>query len=337
MDLSTNYLGLTLRSPLAVSSCPLAHELHNLRRMEDAGAGAVVLWSLFEEQIEHDAKEVDFYLEYGTERFAESITYFPKPHEYKYDSEQYLEYIAKAKKTVDIPIIASLNGVSTSGWVQYAQKMQQAGADAIELNIYFLPTDPMLTSRRVEETYFYILKTVKAAVTIPVSMKLSPFFSSMANMATSLATSGADGLVLFNRFYQPDIDVQNLEVVPNVVLSTSADCRLPQRWVAILYGKTKAHLAASSGIHTATDVAKVLLAGADVAMVCSSLLINGIEHLGTLRKGLEGIMEQGGYESVSQMRGVMSQKSCPDPAAFERANYMQALTHYGGYGVATLE
>lgn len=337
MDMSTTYMGLKLASPLVASSSPLSQKIENIRRMEDAGASAIVLWSLFEEQIEHDAKEVEFYLEYGTERFPESITYFPQPHEYKFDSDQYLEHIRRAKQAVDIPIIASLNGVTIGGWIDYARKIQDAGADGLELNVYLIPTDPAVNGQRIEDVYRQILAIVKRNVTIPVAMKLSPFFSATANMAVSLADAGANALVLFNRFYQPDIDVKNLEVVPNLTLSTSADSRLPIRWLAILSPRVKCSLAGSSGVHTADDAAKMILAGADAVMMTSSLLINGIEHLAKLREGLAEIMEEMQYESISQMKGAMSQKNCPEPAAFERANYLKALSSFGGWGVATLE
>ncbi len=329
MDLSTTYMGLKLSSPLVPSASPLSRDLDNLRRMADAGAGAVVLWSLFEEQIQHDARELDFYMQYGTERFAESLTYFPRPAEFHLAPEQYLKHVAAAKAAVKIPIIASLNGISTGGWISYARKMQDAGADALELNVYFIPTDPRLSGERVENVYLAVLAAVKASVTIPVAMKLSPYFSSTANFVTRLDQAGADGLVLFNRFYQPDINLDALEVQPNLLLSSTFESRLPMRWMAILHGKVRASLAASTGIQTAEDVTKMIMAGADVATMCSCLLRNGIDHLKTLRQGLIDIMESKEYESVAQMRGVLSQKKCPEPAAFERANYMKAISSFG--------
>lgn len=337
MDMSTTYMGLKLTSPLVPSASPLSQRLDNIRRMEDNGAGAVVLWSLFEEQMLHDADELEFYLQYGADRWAESLTYFPAVHEYKMASDKYLEHITKAKKTVDIPIIASLNGISPRGWISFAKQIQEAGADALEMNVYFIPTDPKVTSQRVEDLYVDILKAVKSHVTIPVAMKLSPFFTAIPNMAALLAENGADALVLFNRFFQPDLDVMNLDVVPMHRLSDSDDCHLPARWIAILYERVKASLAATSGIHTPMDVAKLLLAGADVTMVCSALLTQGIEHLAKLQEGLAAIMEETGYDSVSQMKGALSQRHCPEPAAFERANYMKSLTDYGAWGVATRE
>jgi dihydroorotate dehydrogenase (fumarate) len=328
-------MGLKLAGPLVPSASPLSQRLDNLRRMEDSGAGAIVLWSLFEEQIEHDAEELDYYLQYGADRFAESLTYFPAVSDYKMGADEYLAHIAKAKKAVNVPIIASLNGISPRGWIAYARQIAQAGADGLELNVYFIPTDPRLTGRSVEDLYVSVLKQVKKHVRIPVAMKLSPFFSCFANVAATLADNGADALVLFNRFLQPDINVADLEVVPDHTLSASADNRLPARWIAILYGKVKASLAASTGIHTADDAAKLILAGADVTMVCSALLKNGIEHLAKIRDGLAAIMEDKQYDSIAQMRGVLSQQHCPEPAAFERANYMKSLTQFGG--VATLE
>ena len=329
MDLSMTYMGLKLANPLVASASPLSMDRSAVRKMEDSGVAAVVLGSLFEEQIAHQAEELEFYLQYGADRFAESLTYFPKKTDYKLGPEQYLDHIAALKKTVGIPIIASLNGVSTGGWISYAQKIQQAGADGIELNVYFIPTDTGLSGERVEQVYLSVLKAVKSAVSIPVAMKLSPYFSATASMAAQLDKAGADAVVLFNRFYQPDIDIDNLEVTPSLELSTRFEGRLPLRWIAILYGKIKASLAATTGIHTAEDVAKAVMAGADAAMMCSALLANGVEHLAKVRAGLVEIMQAKGYESLAEMKGVMSQKSCPEPAAFERANYMKALTGFG--------
>ncbi len=329
MDLSTTYMRLKLSSPLVPSASPLSRSVDNLKRMEQAGAGAVVLWSLFEEQIQHDARELDFYMLYGTERFAESLTYFPQPAEYHLAPEQYLAHVARAKAAVKIPIIASLNGISPGGWVQYARKMEDAGADALELNVYFIPTDPRLTSERVESVYLAVLAAVKACVSIPVAMKLSPYFSSTANFVTRLDQAGADALVLFNRFYQPDINLDDLEVQPNLVLSSPSENRLPMRWMAILHGKLRASLAAGTGIQTAEDVVKMIMAGADATMLCSCLLRNGIDHLATLHQGVSDIMQAKEYDSISQMKGVLSQRKCPEPAAFERANYMKTIGTFG--------
>jgi dihydroorotate dehydrogenase (fumarate) len=328
MDLSTTYMGLKLSSPLVASASPLSRKIDSIKRMADSGAGAVVLWSLFEEQIEHDAEQLEHYLEYGTERFAESLTYFPHTELYHLGPDQYLEHIALAKKAVDIPIIASLNGVSPRGWVRYAAMAQEAGADAVELNVYYIPTQGKLTSGEVEDIYLSVLRAVKDRVSIPVAMKLSPFFWSRANFAARADEAGADALVLFNRFYQPDIDLENLEVRPNLILSSEAEMRLPLRWVAILRGHVKASLAATTGIHTGAGAAKMILAGADVVMMCSALLKNGIQHLRTVREELVRFLESKEYASVSQARGVLSLENCPEPAAFERANYMKALTTF---------
>ncbi|MGA2265030.1 MAG: dihydroorotate dehydrogenase-like protein [Phycisphaerae bacterium] len=331
MDLSTTYMGLKLTSPLVASASPLCMDVGEVRKMEDHGAGAVVLASLFQEQIEHDAEELDFYLHYGTDRWAESLTYFPHKEDYKLGPEAYLAHIAAVKKAVSIPVFASLNGISAGGWTSYAKKMQDAGANGIELNIYFIPADPRLGSEQVEQRYLSVLKAVKSAVHIPVAVKLSPYFSATASMATRLDAEGADALVLFNRFYQPDIDIEKLEIRPRLELSTPWEGRLPLRWIAILFGKLakKASLAATTGIHTAEDVAKMILAGADVTMMTSALLRHGVEHLAKVRAGLVEIMQAKEYESVAQMKGVLSQKSVPDPEAFERANYMKTLQSFG--------
>jgi dihydroorotate dehydrogenase (fumarate) len=329
MDLKTTYMGLELANPLIVSACPLSSSLDNLRRMEEAGAAAVVLWSLFQEQVEHDASQLEFYLQYGTDRFAESLTYFPQAKDYKLGPEQYLDYVAQAKQAVGIPIIASLNGLSASGWVSYARKIQQAGADGLELNVYYIPTDPRLTSEDVENVYLAVLEAVKAGVSIPVAMKLSPFFSSLTNMAQRLDKSAADALVLFNRFYQPDIDIDTLETAPTLTLSTPWEMRLPLRWIALLHGRLHASLAAGTGISSGQDVAKMILAGADATMMCSALLRNGIGRLSKVRAELVRIMQEKEYESVAQMKGVLSHQHTAEPAAFERANYMKVLQSYG--------
>jgi dihydroorotate dehydrogenase (fumarate) len=328
MDLSTTYLGLKLKNPIVPSASPLSHSVDSMKRLEDAGASAVVMYSLFEEQIAHEAAELDHYLSYGTESFAESLTYFPEAQEYNLGPQEYVELIHKAKQSLEIPVIASLNGISTGGWIDHAKKIEQAGADALELNVYYIPTDPKLTSIDVEDRYVEVLLAVKRTVKIPVAMKLSPFFSSMANMAQRLDVAGANGLVLFNRFYQPDIDLETLEVVPNVILSTPQALRIPLRWIAILHGRIKASLGATSGIHTAGDVIKMLMAGADVTMMASALLKNGPQHITKVLADLHQWMLDHEYISVSQMKGSMSQKSVADPAAFERANYMKALNTY---------
>jgi len=328
MDLTTNYLGLKLRSPLVISASPLSEDVGNIRRMEDAGAAAVVLHSLFEEQLRQDRLELNRHLESGTESFAEALTYFPAAEEYHLGPDEYLKHIAAAKKATNIPIIASLNGSSAGGWTSFAKQIQQAGADALELNIYYIPTDMNLTGTEVELTYVEILKSVKAAVSIPVAVKLSPFFSSFANMARRLDAAGANGLVLFNRFYQPDIELESLEVKPNILLSTPMAMRLPLRWIALLYEKLNASLAATSGIHRASDVLKMLMAGADVTMLCSTIIRHGIPQIAMIERDLVDWLEEHEYESVSQLRGSLSQKNCAEPAAFERAQYMKAITGF---------
>jgi dihydroorotate dehydrogenase (fumarate) len=328
MDLSTTYLGLKLKNPLVASASPLSKNVDSCRRLEDAGISAIVSYSLFEEQITHQVYELDHYMTKGTESFSESLSYFPEPAEIKVGPEEYTKYIASVKKAVKIPFIASLNGYSEGGWVSYAKKIQEAGADALELNVYFLPTDPNLSSLDVENTYLNILRSVKAQVTIPVAVKIGPYFSSMTSMANRLSETGVDGLVLFNRFYQPDIDLENLSVVPNVLLSTPQAMRMPLRWIAILYGRIKVDLAATGGIHSADDVLKMLMAGANVTMLCSVLLKKGPEHVAVILENLRQWMQDHEYDSVAQMRGSMSQQSCANPAAFERANYMKALREY---------
>jgi dihydroorotate dehydrogenase (fumarate) len=326
MDLSTTYLGLKLRTPLVPSASPLSEEIDNIKAMEDSGASAVVLYSLFEEQLRQDRVELHEHLEHGTFSFAEALTYFPEPNEFHLGPDEYLKHIAKAKAAVKIPIIASLNGSSVGGWTEYAKAIEQAGADALELNIYFIPTDMDLSSTEVEQTYLDILKAVKSKLTIPVAVKLSPFFTNFANMAKRLDQTGADGLVLFNRFYQPDIDLELLEVRPNILLSTPMAMRVPLRWIALLFGRLKANLAVTSGIHRGTDVLKVLMAGADVAMICSALIRHGVRQIGVIERDLVAWMEEHEYESVSQLKGSLSQKNCPDPSAFERAQYMRAIS-----------
>jgi dihydroorotate dehydrogenase (fumarate) len=328
MDLSTTYLGLQLKNPIVPSASPLSHTLDGMRRLEDAGASAIVMYSLFEEQIAHEIAEIDFYLSYGTESFAESLTYFPGTTDYNLGPDDYVDLIRRAKESLDIPIIASLNGITVGGWMKYASKLEQAGADGLELNVYYIPTDPFLTSVDVEDRYAEILRAVRQSVRIPIAMKLSPYFSSFAHVAHRLVGAGANGLVLFNRFYQPDIDLQTLDVRPGVTLSSSFAMRLPMRWLAILRDQLKVSLAATSGIHTSEDVLKMLMVGADVTMVCSALLKHGPEHLRTMLTDLERWMLEHEYVSVSQLKGSMSQKSVADPSAFERANYMKALNSF---------
>lgn len=328
MDLSTKYLGLKLKNPIVPSSSPLSKELDTLKSLEDAGASAVVLHSLFEEQITYEEQEYNYFTTYGTESYAEALTYFPKQNEYYLGPEECLEHIQKAKKSLGIPVIGSLNGVSSSGWTKYAKQIEEAGANAIELNVYYLATDIDTDSKKIEEIYLNNLKEVKSAVKIPVAMKLSPYFSATANFCKKLDDAGADGLVLFNRFYQPDLDIESLEVVPDLSLSTNWELRLPLRWIAILFGKIKASLAATSGVQNHNDVIKVLMVGGDVAMICSELLRNGVSRITEILENMKKWMEDHEYDSIETMKGSMSQKSVADPAAFARANYMKILNSY---------
>ncbi len=326
VDLNTTYLGMQLKNPLVASASPLSKKADRVRRLEDAGVSAVVMYSLFEEQITHESLALDYFLSRGSESFAEAMNYFPEMDHYNVGPESYLELIQKLKKSVDIPIIASLNGVSTGGWVDYAKRMEEAGADAIELNIYFISTDPKVTSQELEQAHVDLVTDIRKQVHVPLAVKLSPFFSTLPNLATHLAKAGANGLVLFNRFIQPDLDIETLEVVPTIQLSTSDELRLPLRWVAILYGKVKADLALTGGVHTALDLIKAVMAGANVTMLASELIAKGPERASEILDEMTHWMEKYEYESVKQMCGSMSQQSVAEPAAFERANYMKALS-----------
>ena len=329
MDLTTQYLGLTLKSPLVVgAAAPLTEDLNNIRALEDAGAAAIVLHSLFEEQIRRERLELHHHMEYGTESFAEALTYFPEPGIFHVGTDAYLDHIRKAKAMVAMPIIASLNGFTIGGWTDYAQQMQEAGADAIELNIYWIPTDFDMSGTDVEQHYIEVLRAVKSTVQIPVAVKLSPYFSNMANMAKRLCEAGADGLVLFNRFYEPDIDIEELEVAPNLILSAPGDMRLPLNWIGILYRRLHMSLAATSGISKAEDVIKMLMAGADVTMLVATLLRHGIGHLKTIEADLVSWLEEHEYDTLDTLRGSMSQLSCPNPSEFERVQYMRAIQTY---------
>jgi dihydroorotate dehydrogenase (fumarate) len=325
IDLSTKYLGMKLRSPLVASASPLSREVDGICRMEEAGASAVVLYSLFEEQLHQEEADLNYHLAAGTESYAESLTYFPQASEFHTGPEGYLEHIRKAKASVGIPIIASLNGSTLGGWTKFAAEIERAGADALECNVYYIPTDPKLTAADIENTYLNILRAVKAAVSIPVAIKLSPFFSNLSNMAHRLDEAGADALVLFNRFYQPDIDLEELEIRPSVLLSTPQALRLPLTWIGILHGRVKADLAATGGVHNAEDAVKLLMVGANVTMLCSALMRNGINHLRHVERELRDWMEEHEYESITQMQGSMSQLHSADPSAFERAQYMRAV------------
>ncbi|MCC6847197.1 MAG: dihydroorotate dehydrogenase-like protein [Deltaproteobacteria bacterium] len=328
IDLGTTYLGHALRSPLVMSAGPLAEDVDAIRAAEDAGVGAVVLSSLFEEQLEIESHDLDRHLTRGTESYAEALSYFPAAEAYRLGPDAYLDHVARVKAAVDVPVIGSLNGVSSGGWVQYARLIEEAGADALELNVYFIPTDPEVDGSAVERMYADLVRDVRAAVRIPVAVKLGPFFSAMANVARRLVAAGANGLVLFNRFYQPDLDVERLEVTPNLRLSTPDELRLRLRWVAILAGRVDADLAVTGGVHDAVDVLKSMMAGASVAMMTSALLAHGVGHLGAVRDALVRWMQEHEYTSIRQMQGSMSQRAVAEPAAFERANYLRVLRSY---------
>ena len=325
VDLSTTYLGLKLKHPVVPSASPLSDRLDKIRRLEDAGAAAVVMYSLFEEQIVGEGRILDHYLSHGTESFAEALNYFPEMDSYNIGPHAYLDLISRAKDAVDIPIIGSLNGFSTGGWVEYARMIEEAGADALELNTYYIATDPDIPGADVEQMYLDVVRDVKASIHIPLAVKVGPFFSSFANVAMKMAREGADGLVVFNRFYQPDFDLERLEVVPNLALSNSWEVRLPLRWVSILYGRVPVDFAITRGVHTYEDVLKGIMAGANVTMMASELLRNGVQRIGLVVQEVERWLEEHEYESVAQARGSMSQKNVAEPAAFERANYMKVL------------
>ncbi|HNS64677.1 MAG TPA: dihydroorotate dehydrogenase-like protein [Anaerolineaceae bacterium] len=328
IDLSTQYLGLKLKNPLVASASPLSKKVDTVKKLEDAGIGAVVMYSLFEEQIIHESHALDYFLSHGTESFSEALTYFPDMEHYNVGPDGYLDMIRKLKESVQVPVIASLNGISTGGWVDYARKMEQAGADALELNIYFLPTDLELEGIALEDAYVELVRSVRAQVKIPLAVKLSPYFTALPNFARKLVGAGANGLVLFNRFYQPDLDIETLEVVPDLVLSTSDELRLPLRWTAILYGRLQADLALTTGVHSVEDVVKATMAGARVSMMASELLSRGIGRVSEILADLEKWLETYEYHSIQQMLGSMSQQAVADPAAFERANYMKVLQSF---------
>jgi len=328
VDLTTKYLGLTLKNPIVASPSPLSEKVENVVQLEAAGASAVVLYSLFEEQIIHESLELDHFLNRGTESFAEALSYFPDSGKYTLKPDLYIEHVRKVKKAVHIPVIGSLNGVSTGGWIHYGKKIEDAGADALELNTYYLPTDFDLNAAEVEDNYVRLVSDLRKKVKLPLAVKLSPFFTALPNFARRLVDAGADGLVLFNRFYQPDFDLEALEVVPHLVLSNSNELRLPLRWIAILYGKIKADLALTSGVHTAEDALKALMAGASVAMTTSAVLKHGTPAISKILADMEAWMTEHEYVSVTQMKGSMSQGAVAEPAAFERANYMKVLNSF---------
>ena len=325
MDLRTDYLGMTLKNPIVPSSSPLSRSVDSIRRLEDAGASAVVMYSLFEEQITSESFYLDYYLSHGTDSYAESLDYFPEMQSYNVGPDEYLELIRRAKEAVDIPIIGSLNGTSTGGWIDYARSIEEACADALELNVYYIPTSTYLMGAEVEYIYTDILHEVRNAVEIPVAMKLSPYFSSTSNMAQRLAEGGADGLVLFNRFYQPDIDIRTMKPSPHVELSTSAELLLRLRWLAILHGRVRPSLAVTGGVATPNDGIKAVLAGADAVQMVSALLRHGPAYLSGMCRGLEQWLEWNKVASLDEVKGRVSLRHTSDPAAFERANYIRAL------------
>ncbi|MEC4815970.1 MAG: dihydroorotate dehydrogenase-like protein [Scytonema sp. PMC 1069.18] len=329
MDLTTTYMGLELRSPLVVgAAAPLSEDIDNIKKIEDAGAAAVVLHSLFEEQIRQDSLDLHHHMEYGTYSYAEALTYFPEPEIFHVGPSIYLNHIRRAKEMVKIPIIASLNGSTLGGWIDYARQIEQAGADALEVNLYSIPTDLDTTGVEIEQQYLDVVQAVRTAVSIPLAVKLSPYFTNLANMAKKFMLEGVNALVLFNRFYQPDIDIEKLEVHPNVLLSTPQDMRLPMRWIAILYGRVNLDLAATGGVQRGTDVVRMMMAGAKVTMLVSSLLRHGIEHLQDIERELRQWMVENEYVSIRQMQGSMSQLNCPNPSEFERAQYMKSIQTY---------
>lgn len=334
VDLSTTYMGLKLKNPLVAAASPLSEKVDSVRRLEEAGVAGVVMYSLFEEQIIHDSLRLHRDVTQGTDSFSEALSYLPDLGPYKnlrrynIGPDVYVEHLYDLKQAVSIPIIASLNGISSGGWLQYAKKIEQAGADALELNIYNLPTDPEFSAKNLEESYINLVKSIRETIQIPIAVKLSPFFSALPNFAKELTQAGADGLVLFNRFYQPDFDLENLEVVPNLVLSTSQELRLPLRWIAILYGRIKVDFALTSGVHTADDVIKATMAGASVSMVASTLLKYGIAYATNILRGVEDWLEEKEYDSVKTMLGSMSQQAVAEPATIERANYVQVLSSF---------
>ncbi len=329
MDLSTTYLGMNLKNPIVPSASPLSRSVSTIRKMEDNGAAAVVLYSLFEEELNHESKTLNRYLTEGTHSYAEALSYFPEARSYQaIGPDSYLEHIHRAKKAVDIPIIASLNGVSTGGWVNFAKQIEGAGADALELNVYFLPTNLDLTGVEIEQGYFDLLRDIKKEITIPVALKLSPYFSATANMMKALVDHGAEGLVLFNRFYQPDFDLENLEITPHLALSSSSELRLPLRWIAILHGRLDVDLALTTGVHTAEDALKSVAAGASAVQMASELLRNGVGRIGEILAEMSDWLIEHEYESLDILKGSMSQINCGFPAAFERANYLEVVRSF---------
>ncbi len=329
-DLSTTYMGLELKHPVAASPSPLSATLDGILRLEDAGAAAVIMLSLFEEQVQQQTDTMRRIMGSGEDGFAESLSYFPDYDDYPLDPDQYLETLRRASERCDIPVIASINGVTNQGWIDIAGMMQQAGASGLELNIYYIPTEISLSGRAVEDLHLDVVRAVRDAVSLPLALKLSPYLSSVGDMARQFDAAGADALVLFNRLYRPDFDLERLQVVPRISLSTPAEIRLPLLWISLLHSRIKASLAASHGVDSATEVIKYLLAGADAVMTTSALLRHGVGHLATLVEGLQQWMQRHGYHSVRQLQGLMSQRRSADPDAFERANYIRTLEDYDG-------
>lgn len=328
VDLTTNYLGMTLATPIVASACPITRDIDVLKRLEAAGIGAAVLPSLFEEQIEQEEEVFGGLQDYGANSFAEAPTYFPEVGPFDTGPEDYLRVISEAREAVDIPIIASLNGVTKGGWTRYAKLMEEAGASALELNTYYLSTDVELTASDIENNYLELVESIRETISIPLAVKIGPYFSSLPNFALRLTGAGADGLVMFNRFFQPDFDLERMEVDPQMEFSRRVETRLPMRWIAIIDAQIETSLAANSGIHTAIDIFKLLLVGADVAMVAAVLLRHGPDYVGKLLEDLHGLMVEYDYQSVSQMRGSFNLRNTPNPAAFERNNYMKTLHSY---------
>jgi dihydroorotate dehydrogenase (fumarate) len=328
VNLSTSYLGLDLKNPLVASASPLSEKLETVLQLEESGVAAVVMYSLFEEQILHESLELDHFLSRGTNSYAEAPTYLPQLSKYKVGPDSYIENLRRIKQATSIPVIGSLNGVSSGGWLDYAKKIEQAGADALELNIYYLPTDISITSSELEDNYVRLVKDIRSRIGIPIAVKLSPFFSSLPNLSSRLVDAGADGLVLFNRFYQPDFNLDELEVVPNLELSSSKEVRLPLRWIALMYGHIHADFALTSGVHTHLDILKAMMAGASVAMTASALLRNGPTYAAEMLQGLQTWMVEHEYESIHQMKGSLSAKSLGQTQPLERANYMKELASF---------
>ncbi|MDD4896993.1 MAG: dihydroorotate dehydrogenase-like protein [Atribacterota bacterium] len=328
VDLNTSYLGMKLKNPLVASASPLCENIENIKQMEKSGIAAVVLHSLFEEQVILQEKELDYALTQGTESYAESLSYFPDANDYHFSPDEYVEYISKVKKAVDIPVIGSLNGISNSGWIRYAKKIEEAGADALELNIYYLPTRVNMSCQELEKIYLDLVGELRQNIKIPIALKLSPYFNSIVHLAEKLVREGANGLVLFNRFYQPDINLLEMSVIPNLELSTSSELRLRLRWIGILYNKVKADLAVTGGVHTVEDILKSIMAGAQVTMMTSALLERGIPYIEMLIKGTEEWLRRNNYQSISELKGLLSHQNVKETDAFERANYMKVLQSY---------